>query len=166
MTSAPDSLAAGTLEVGINDTNQVYINHPRLDVDANGVGHIVFSTDEALDLGMLLIRKANEARRIREEQLHMGRVFSAQWSGSAGLVCIFVNGHRDPQQFLWMIAGVLESYPWVVIQLTDVKHKYFRIGPVSGRLYKTKPTAKGAFPVTVLWIFTDPDKYKPRGARA
>jgi hypothetical protein len=40
----------GTLEVGTNETNEVVINHPDLDPDENGVGHIVFSPAQARNL--------------------------------------------------------------------------------------------------------------------
>ena len=53
----------GVLEVGINDEGEVVINHPLLDVDENGVGHIVFSVRQARDLAKVLLKKADEAER-------------------------------------------------------------------------------------------------------
>jgi hypothetical protein len=51
----------GILEVGITENGrEVVINHPDLKPDAQGVGHIVFSPDQARNLGRLLILKANE----------------------------------------------------------------------------------------------------------
>lgn len=53
--------AKGFLEVGTNGTGQVIVNHPDLQPDQNGVGHIVFSADEARNLASLLLRKAEDA---------------------------------------------------------------------------------------------------------
>jgi hypothetical protein len=52
---------SGFLEVGVSaDGREVVINHPDLQPDARGVGHIVFSPDEARDLARVLLRKADE----------------------------------------------------------------------------------------------------------
>lgn len=53
---------SGFLEVGTNGKGEVVINHPDLKPDKEGVGHIVFSQEEARNLAVLLLRKANEAR--------------------------------------------------------------------------------------------------------
>ena len=53
--------AKNTLEVGSHN-GEVIINHPDLDPDENGVGHIVFSPEQAEYLAALLIRHAREAR--------------------------------------------------------------------------------------------------------
>jgi hypothetical protein len=50
----------GQLEVGTLE-GEVVINHPDLDPDHNGVGHIVFSPQQARDLATSLIRHAIEA---------------------------------------------------------------------------------------------------------
>src|ERR1700722_16951927 len=51
------------LEVGVNpDTHEVVINNPNLHPDKNGVGHIIFSVSQALDLAMILMKKAAEAQ--------------------------------------------------------------------------------------------------------
>lgn len=42
--------AKGVLEVGTTDQNEIVINHPDLQPDENGVGHIVFSAAQARDL--------------------------------------------------------------------------------------------------------------------
>jgi hypothetical protein len=59
----------GFLEVGTNGQGEVVINHPDLQPDENGVGHIVFSPEQARNLAALLLRKAtdaeNEVRRVR-----------------------------------------------------------------------------------------------------
>lgn len=51
----------GFLEVGCNGAGEVVMNHPDLKPDMNGVRHIVFSPQQARDLAMLLLHKANEA---------------------------------------------------------------------------------------------------------
>jgi len=61
----------GFLEVGINDNDEIVINHPDLKPDTNGVGHIVFSINQAQHLSHLLAVKANEAsnaKRYREAE--------------------------------------------------------------------------------------------------
>jgi hypothetical protein len=62
---------AGHLEVGINDKGEVVVNHPDLKPDADGVGHIVFSPQQARALADTLKRKSDEAEcgtRERGEQ--------------------------------------------------------------------------------------------------
>lgn len=56
-----DEIAKGTLEVGTNGAGEVVINHPDLEPDENGVGHIVFSVEEARNLATLLLDKAADA---------------------------------------------------------------------------------------------------------
>lgn len=51
----------GTLEVGTNGDGEVVINHPDLEPDENGVGHIVFSPNQARHLAQCLLRQATEA---------------------------------------------------------------------------------------------------------
>ncbi len=50
---------AGYLEVGCNDNGEVVINHPDIESDKDGVGHIVFSPNQARALAKLLIKHAN-----------------------------------------------------------------------------------------------------------
>ena len=52
---------SGFLEVGFTENNEIVINHPQLEVDANGVGHIVFSIEQARALVAILWKKAYEA---------------------------------------------------------------------------------------------------------
>lgn len=54
------------LEVGTNGSGEVVVNHPHLDMDADGVGHIVFSPKEARALANLLTRKSVEANEERK----------------------------------------------------------------------------------------------------
>jgi hypothetical protein len=51
----------GVLEVGTNGSGEVVINHPDLQPDDNGVGHIVFSVEQARNLANLLQSKAADA---------------------------------------------------------------------------------------------------------
>lgn len=55
------TIAKNTLEVGTNGRGEVVINHPDLEPDADGVGHIIFSIEQARNLAHLLMKKANEA---------------------------------------------------------------------------------------------------------
>ncbi len=56
----------GCLEVGLDpDTGEIVINHPDLQPDKNGVGHIVFSANQARNLAVLLLNKAIESDRLR-----------------------------------------------------------------------------------------------------
>lgn len=60
----------GYLEVGLNDNDEIVINHPDLKPDENGVGHIVFSINQAQHLSHVLAVKASEAAnsvRLKEE---------------------------------------------------------------------------------------------------
>lgn len=55
----------GYLEVGISpDGAEVVVNHPDLQPDQNGVGHIVFTSHQARHFALLLIKKANEVDTI------------------------------------------------------------------------------------------------------
>lgn len=56
-----DVIAKGTLEVGTNGAGEVVINHPDLNPDENGVGHIVFSVEQARNLAYILLKKADSA---------------------------------------------------------------------------------------------------------
>lgn len=69
-----EGVAKGFLEVGTNGEGEIVINHPDLIPDENGVGHIVFSVDQARNLADLLNSKAFlaaqelEAKRRREAE--------------------------------------------------------------------------------------------------
>lgn len=52
---------SGVLEVGTNGKGEFVINHPDLKPDADGVGHIVFSPDQARHLALILLKKGDEA---------------------------------------------------------------------------------------------------------
>jgi hypothetical protein len=54
-------VAQGVLEVGTNGKGEVVINHPDLQPDENGVGHIVFSVEQARNLANLLMSKSADA---------------------------------------------------------------------------------------------------------
>lgn len=54
---------AGYLEVGTNDNGEVVVNHPDLKPDESGVGHIVFSPNQARNLAELLMKHASKIDR-------------------------------------------------------------------------------------------------------
>jgi hypothetical protein len=51
------------LEVGAKN-GEVVVNHPDLEPDTNGVGHIIFSPEQARNLAAVLVKQA----RIAEAQ--------------------------------------------------------------------------------------------------
>jgi hypothetical protein len=53
----------GFLEVGCNEQDEIVVNHPDLKPDENGVGHIVFSANQARQFAWNLIKHAEEAER-------------------------------------------------------------------------------------------------------
>lgn len=53
----------GFLWVGRNDEGEIVIDHPDLKPDENGVGHIVFSPEQARGLALLLHKHAADADR-------------------------------------------------------------------------------------------------------
>lgn len=53
----------GFLDVGHNEQDEIIVNHPDLKPDENGVGHIVFSTNQARIFARLLIKHADEIER-------------------------------------------------------------------------------------------------------
>lgn len=66
----------GFLEVGLNDRDEIVVNHPDLKPDETGAGHIVFSADQALNLADLLFKKAHESRantRQKSEELRRAK---------------------------------------------------------------------------------------------
>lgn len=63
----------GYLEVGLNEQGEIVVNHPDLKPDADGVGHIVFSPNQARNLAGLLVKHAaqaemDERRKIEDEK--------------------------------------------------------------------------------------------------
>ena len=58
-----DDPPIGCLLIGTTGNGEVVINHPDLQPDANGVGHIILSVVQARDMATLLNRKAAEANR-------------------------------------------------------------------------------------------------------
>lgn len=53
----------GFLEVGTTGAGEVVVNHPDLEPDEKGVGHIVFSIGQAQNFANLLLAKAEEAKK-------------------------------------------------------------------------------------------------------
>lgn len=65
-------MTEGFLGVGLDEKGEVVVNHPDLKPDENGVGHIVFSPDQARNLARLLLKHADqsesEARKRLEDE--------------------------------------------------------------------------------------------------
>ena len=59
----PPDINAGYLEVGRDDKYQIIVNHPYLNPDENGVGHLVFSPRQARHFARLLLKHADQALR-------------------------------------------------------------------------------------------------------
>ena len=95
----------GNLWVGRNETNEVAINHPLLDVDADGIGHIVFSPAQARNLAALLLKHADECER--SEVITM-KIFKAEAEGD---VVYIEAGDLDDakKQFRAKVGDVPES---------------------------------------------------------
>jgi len=53
----------GQLLIGTNGRGEVVIEHPDIDADKDGVGHIIFSTKEARALARTLLKKTDEAEQ-------------------------------------------------------------------------------------------------------
>lgn len=51
----------GTLEIGTTGEGEVIVTHPDIDPDEEGVGHIVFSPEQARNLARLLLKNAARA---------------------------------------------------------------------------------------------------------
>ena len=58
----------GYLKVGYTDAGEVVINHPDLQADENGIGHIVFSPDQARGLSKLLLKHASFAEKTKPKR--------------------------------------------------------------------------------------------------
>ncbi|MGC2234291.1 MAG: hypothetical protein WBA09_22510 [Candidatus Acidiferrum sp.] len=63
----------GFLEVGTDD-GEVVVNHPDLKPDENGVGHIVFSPNQARNLAELLVKQARVAEQFLADQREAERL--------------------------------------------------------------------------------------------
>jgi len=66
-------IIGGFLEVGLDEKCQVVVNHPDLKPDKDGVGHIVFSIEQARNFGYLMLRKADEAQHEENKKLWRDR---------------------------------------------------------------------------------------------
>lgn len=60
---------AGHLEIGTNGKGEIVVNHPELQVDADGLGFIVFSPSQARAFAETMKRKADDADREIERRL-------------------------------------------------------------------------------------------------
>jgi hypothetical protein len=65
---------AGFLGVGVDENDEVVINHPDLKPDENGVGHIVFSVSQARNLARILEQKAREAEASQRAKTAAARI--------------------------------------------------------------------------------------------
>ena len=61
-------MVGGYLEVGLNNEGEIVVNHPDLKPDADGVGHIVLSPEQARNLAELLLKHAAQSERDSEER--------------------------------------------------------------------------------------------------
>lgn len=86
------TIAPNTLEVG-NDGKEVIINHPDLQPDENGVGHITFSPEQARNLARLLTKHADEL----ELRSPIGLVTCKARSANIGA--------NNPQDCNWPMCG-------------------------------------------------------------
>jgi hypothetical protein len=68
----------GYLEVGCNDQFEIIVNHPDLKPDADGVGHIVFSPDQARHLAHLLLKHAAQAELDKHRSVGVSRRKAAE----------------------------------------------------------------------------------------
>ena len=66
----------GFLEVGCNEKDEIVVNHPDLKPDENGVGHIVFSPNQARNLAQLLLKNAEKAEQAIHKKAEEFRIKS------------------------------------------------------------------------------------------
>jgi hypothetical protein len=59
----------GFLEVGVDERGDVVVNHPDLKPDENGVGHIVFSKNQARSFAHLLLKHAGDIPSVGLQEL-------------------------------------------------------------------------------------------------
>lgn len=86
-------IVSGTLMVGTTGAGEVVIEHPDLNADANGVGHIVFSPEQARDLGALMVKKAGDAEM--ELACETRASFALDPSGEV-FTCVAKGRHLGP----------------------------------------------------------------------
>lgn len=60
--------AKSFLEVGLNDSGEIVVNHPDLKPDADGIGHIIFSPGQARYFAELILKHAAQAERDAREK--------------------------------------------------------------------------------------------------
>lgn len=127
----------GYLEVGTNENGEIVVNHPDLKPDENGVGHIVFSPNQARHLAYLLNKRAGQAeldqrRRAEEEKRREAEAIPVDRSAR-----VLLNGqpesavpdYREPDA-----SGMQKSY---VVLTPEERAKGF-VRPVR-RSYVHKP---------------------------
>lgn len=66
-TNLPAPPRAGYLEVGVSeDETEVIINHPDLQADADGCGHIVFSPQQAISFEQTVLKHAHSCKNTHD----------------------------------------------------------------------------------------------------
>lgn len=100
--------AGGNLWVGLNVRNEVVINHPLLDADKDGIGHIVFSPQQARNLATLLLTHARAAEQNKPLKItrrdFRGIEMSFAYERAGGAIeseCAVAVPHEDPLENGW-----------------------------------------------------------------
>lgn len=63
------STPKGVLYIGTNGQGEVVINHPDLDPDKKGFGHIVFSVEQARKFGGTILQQAKIAEKEKSRRV-------------------------------------------------------------------------------------------------
>lgn len=131
----------GYLEVGRDENGDIVVNHPDLQPDANGVGHIVFSPNQARHLAHLLLKHAeeseDEARRKAAAAIPVDRSNIQLTDGSPVTLDhreIIQGGVRDGQQKGYIVLSDAERAKGFVRPYRDsYMHKPCRTTTTMGR---------------------------------
>jgi hypothetical protein len=162
----------GFLEVGCNEQNEIVVNHPDLKPDENGVGHIVFSVNQARNFARLLVDHADSAdREIRRQQEEkriaslppVDRTAQTLTDGSPvtddhrellpsgqqkGYVVLSAEerakGFVRPLRFSYRHVGIRPKYP--LVDLTPTEHeRYDQFGYVKFEAYPEGSASTGRY---------------------
>lgn len=102
-------VVGGFLEVGLDEHGQVVINHPDLKPDENGVGHIVFSPNQARNLALLLVKHASRADFERHHKIAVVDMANAPPVDRSARV--LVSGQPVPEALCAKPIGVSDDDP-------------------------------------------------------
>lgn len=117
----------GFLEVGLNDRNEIVINHPDLKPDADGVGHVVFSINQAQHLSHLLAVKASEAaNNVRRQEEESRRAAAAAIPVDRGAVTLATGAPVTPDHCELKENGQQKDY----VVLSDAERAKGFVRPV------------------------------------